>query len=127
MTMSNDLDLFDYMNPDKPEPIYAGTRRTDPEEVKLVVDAELQIAHGRPGVKPNLFKRTNGAAVLSFETSSERDYNAMRSAFDGFRRRFKIKILCRLGHFAFQAFRKLAQRSHTAFFQSLFIIGLFRV
>lgn len=93
--MSNDLDLFDYMNPDKPEPIYAGTRRTDPEEVKLVVDAELQIAHGRPGVKPNLFKRTNGAAVLSFETSSERDYNAMRSAFDGFRRRFKITRECR--------------------------------
>lgn len=89
--MNKDLDLFDYANPEKAEPIDAGTRRTDPKEVKLVIDSELRFVHARPGLKANLFKRTNGAAILSFETSSKRDHDAIRTAFDGLRHRFGIK------------------------------------
>ena len=92
--MNKDLDLFDYANPEEAEPIDAGTRRTDPKEVKLVIDSELRFVHARPGLKANLFKRTNGAAILSFETSSKRDHDAMRTAFDGLRHRFGIKREC---------------------------------
>lgn len=88
-------DLFDFSIPDAAEPIMSGLRRTDPEEVRLVIRSELEKFHGRPEIRWNVYRRRNGAAVLVFETSSKRDCDALKSALDGFRSRFGVSRECR--------------------------------
>ena len=87
--------LFDFAIPDLAEPIYSGVRRTDAEEVRLVVASELERAKGKPSLKWDIYKRSDGTASLVFETSSKRDCDALRAAIDGFRQRFGVSRECK--------------------------------
>lgn len=91
----NEYNLFDFAIPGSAEPIYSGVKLTDAEEVRLVVASELEWAKGRPELKWDIYKRSDGMASLVFETSSKRDCDALRAAIDCFRRRFHVSRECK--------------------------------
>lgn len=88
--MIRQFDLFDFAIPNSADPIASGLRMTDMEEVRLVVASELEKAKGRPNLKWNIYKRSDGVATIVFETTSKRDCDAFRTAIGGFMSRFGV-------------------------------------
>lgn len=87
-------DIFDFAVPGRYDLINAGLRKTDCEEVVLVLESEMKKISGESKVKWNIHRRRNNAAILSFETASKQDRDNVMTAINGFRQRFNIANRC---------------------------------
>lgn len=87
-------DIFDFAVPGRYNLIKSGLRKTDCEEVLLVLESEMKKISCESKVKWNIYRRRNNAAMLSFETASKKECNNVMTAINGFRQRFGITDQC---------------------------------